>query len=259
MKALVLAAGIGERLKPITEITPKPLLEVGGHPLIHYPLAMLKRAGITDIAINVHYLAGKLQAALGDGSQRGLHVTWAPEPILLGTGGPLNGLKDFLRGDTFVIANSDTILDLDLAAVVAFHRERGALATIALCRPANLDYYSRLEIDAGARFRRMRLLKRRTPLEYDDYPTDLDAAVAASLVDHMYCGLIVVEPAVLDLIPPKPPWSLFNDLFAPMVAQGLPLFGWVHHKLMRTVDDLASYNQLRAEFANNPPTLGFAL
>jgi NDP-sugar pyrophosphorylase family protein len=255
MKGLVLAAGIGERLKPLTETTPKPLLEAGGRPLIHYPLAMLKRAGITDIAINVHHLAGKLQSALGDGSQLGLRITWAPEPVLLGTGGPLNGLADYLRGDTFVIANSDTVLEMDLARVIAFHRNRGALSTIALCRPANLDYYSRLEIDADSRIRRMRLLKRRAPLEYDDFPLDIDDAVEAGLVEHMYCGLIIAEPAVLDLIPPNPPWSLFNHLFAPMVAQGLPVFGWVHRGLMRTVDDLASYERLRTEFAEHPPKL----
>ena len=115
MRALVLAAGMGERLRPLTDVTPKPMLELGGHPLIHYPLAMLRRAGITDVAINLHHLASVIQHGLGDGSQLGLRITYAPEPVLLGTGGPLNGLRNFLGGDTFVIANSDTILDLDLA------------------------------------------------------------------------------------------------------------------------------------------------
>ena len=114
MKALVLAAGMGERLSPLTEVTPKPMLELGGRPLIHYPLAMLRRAGITDVAINLHHLAQFIQHGLGDGSALGMHITYAPEPVLLGTGGPLNGLRDFLGDDTFVIANSDTILDLDL-------------------------------------------------------------------------------------------------------------------------------------------------
>jgi len=254
MKALVLAAGIGERLRPLTETTPKPMLDLGGRPLIRYALAMLKRAGITDVAVNVHHLAGKLQSGLGDGSQLGLRITWAPEPVLLGTGGPLNGLRDFLRDDTFVIANSDTILDLDLAEVIAFHRDRGALATIGLNQPDNLDYYSRFELD-DSRIRRVRLLKRRTPLEYDDYPPDSNGPAVA---DHyMYCGFIVVEPACLDLIPQTPPWSLFQGLFGPMVARGLPVFGWVHRGLMRTVDDLRSYENLRNEFAAHPPKLKF--
>jgi len=255
MKALVLAAGIGQRLRPLTEVTPKPMLEVGGRPLIHYPLAMLRRAGISEVAINVHHLGSAIQHGLGDGSQLGLRITYAPEPVLLGTGGPLNGLRDFLGANesTFVIANSDTILDLDLSAMLAFHRDRAALATIALFRPANLDYYSRLEIDAGHRLRRMRLLMRREPLEYDDYPPALDGAEAATLSAFMYCGVIVANPAVLDLVPPNPPWSLMSGLFAPVVADAQPVFGYVHSGYFRTIDDLKSFNALKSEFASSAP------
>jgi NDP-sugar pyrophosphorylase family protein len=253
MKALVLAAGMGERLRPLTDVTPKPMLELGGHPLIHYPLAMLRRAGITDVAINLHHLGAAIQRGLGDGSALGLRITYAPEAVLLGTGGPLGGLRDFLGGDTFVIANSDTILDLDLSAMLKFHRARSALATIALFHPANLDYYSRLEIDANHRLRRMRLLVRRDPIKYDDYPPALDGNVANTLSPFMYCGVIVADCAVLDLIPPTPPWSLMEGLFAPMVARAQPVFGYVHAGYFRTMDDLKSYDALKAEFASSPP------
>jgi mannose-1-phosphate guanylyltransferase len=253
MRALVLAAGFGERLRPLTETTPKPLLEIGGRPLIHYPLAMLRQAGITDVAINIHHLANQLRSALGTGAPFGINISWAPEPKLLGTGGPLNGLKDFLGADTFVIANSDTILDLDLAEVISFHRRSAALATIVLAHPVNLDYYSHLQIDSDSRIRRMRLVKQHTPLAYDDFPPQLDEEIAAKLASYMYCGVIVAEPAALDLIPPATPWSLFNGLFAPMVARGLPVFGWVHRGFMRTLDDLDGYQRLRAEFGAHPP------
>jgi NDP-sugar pyrophosphorylase family protein len=253
MKALVLAAGMGERLRPLTDVTPKPMLELGGHPLIHYPLAMLRRAGITDIAINLHHLGAAIQRGLGDGSALGLRITYAPEPVLLGTGGPLGGLRDFLGGDTFVIANSDTILDLDLSAMLKFHRDRSALATIALFHPANLDYYSRLEIDATQKLRRMQLLIRRDPLRYDDYPAALEAAVAATFSPFMYCGVIAAEPAVLELIPPATRWSLMEGLFAPMVASGKAVFGYVHTGYFRTMDDLKSLDALKAEFATSPP------
>jgi mannose-1-phosphate guanylyltransferase len=253
MRALVLAAGMGERLRPLTDATPKPMLELGGHPLIHYPLAMLRRAGVTDVAINLHHLGDAIQRGLGDGSQLGLRIRYAPEPVLLGTGGPLNGLRDFLGDDTFVIANSDTILDLDLRAMIAFHRGHAALATIALFHPANLDYYSRLEIDADERLRRMRLLTRRDPLRYDDFPSNLDDNVAATLSGFMYCGVIVAEPAVLDLVPRATPWSLMEGLFAPMVSRAQPVFGYVHTGYFRTMDDLKSYDVLKSEFASSPP------
>jgi mannose-1-phosphate guanylyltransferase len=254
VKALVLAAGKGERLRPLTDVTPKPMLDLGGHPLINYPLAMLRRAGITEVAINLHHLAPVIEHGLGDGSQLGLRITYAPEPVLLGTGGPLNGLRDFLgrNENTFVIANSDTILDLDLSAMMKFHRERAALATIALFHPVNLDYYSRLEIDANQKLRRMRLLMRRDPLKYDDYPPALEDGVTKTLSPFMYCGVIVADCAALDLIPPSPPWSLMEGLFAPMVARAQAVFGYVHAGYFRTMDDLKSYDALKAEFASSP-------
>lgn len=255
MKALVLAAGKGERLRPLTDTIPKPTLEVGGRPLIHYALAMLRRAGVTEVAINSHHLGDQLRNALGDGATLGMQIRWAPEQALLGTGGPLNRLREYFGSEAFVIANGDTIIDLDLVRMIAFHRDRGALATIALCRPANLDYYSRLEIDSQSWIRRMRLLKRREPLEYDDYPPALSSSSA--LEPYMYCGVIIADARALDMAPGRARWSLMEGLFAPMVARGLPVAGWVHRGLFRTVDDLGGYQSLRAEFAAKSPRFEF--
>jgi mannose-1-phosphate guanylyltransferase len=257
MRALVLAAGMGERLRPLTDEIPKPLLEVGGRPLIHYPLMMLRGAGITEVAVNAHHLAGKLESALGTGASLGIRITWSPEPSLLGTGGPLVALKNFLGSETFVIANSDTILDLEVAAMLAAHRHHGALVTIAVASPRNLDYYSRIELDIDSRVRRMRLLKSRAPLVYDDYPAQLDTVGESALSAWMYCGVTVIEPEVLELMPAVPPWSLMNDLIAPMVRDGLPVFGFAHRGYMRTIDDLKSYDAVRAEFAAKPPALPY--
>ncbi len=257
MRALVLAAGRGERLRPLTDTVAKPMVQVGGRALIEYPLGMLVRAGITEVAINVHHLAGGIQAELGTGARLGIHIVWSPEPALFGTGGPLNGLAGFLGDGTFVVANSDTILNLDLAAMIAFHRDCGALATLALARPENLGYYSKIEIDASSRIRRMRLLTSVAGGTYDDYKDPgIDDSVSG-LSPYMYCGVIIAEPAVLKLIPPSPPWSIMAGLLAPMVRVGLPVFGFVHHGYMRTVDDLAAYERLRAEFVSNPPELNF--
>lgn len=253
MKALVLAAGLGERVRPLTEKIPKPMLEVGGHPLIHYPLAMLKGAGITQVAINVHHLAGQIQSGLRDGKSLGIGITYSPEPTLTGTGGPLNALRYFFGNETFVLANSDSILDLDLAAMIAFHRDRGAIATIGLFKPNDGLEREHIEIDDEARIRRMRLINTRNPLTYSDYPAELSDIDPASLDWFMYPGIIVMEPAIFELIPKEPPWPLFTGLFAPMVANRLPVFGYVHRGFFRTVDDLKTYEAIRREFEISPP------
>jgi len=255
MRALVLSAGIGERLRPLTETVPKPLVEVGGRRLIHYPLLMLKHAGIREIAINTHHLPRAVEAALGTGARLGIDIIWAPEPTLLGTGGPLNGLRGFLGTDTFVIANCDTILDLELNEAIRFHRDRGALVTLAVASPENLDHYSRIELDSDARVRRIRLLKSRSPLAYDDFARE--PLSEGGLDSYMYCGVIIMEPPVLNRIPSSLPWSIMSGLIAPMVREGLPVMGFGHRGLMRTIDDLVTYEKVRAEFASNPPLLRF--
>jgi NDP-sugar pyrophosphorylase family protein len=255
MKALVLSAGYGERLRPLTNSAPKPLLDVGGRPLIHYPLLMLREAGIREVAINVHHLAAQIEKSLGGGAALGIEITYSREPALRGTGGPLFDLVDYFEDDAFVIVNCDTIMDLDLAALLEFHSHGGALATLVLRAGGDPDAYSRIEVDSTLHIRRMRLLKSRQRGEFTDYPAALDQKAAAALTPYMYCGVMVCAPALLAAMPPAPPFSLISDLLAPLVAQ--ELIGFVHHGFFRTVDNLSGYAALCAEFAAGPPRLSF--
>jgi mannose-1-phosphate guanylyltransferase len=255
MKALVLAAGYGERLRPLTDTMPKRLLNVGGRPLIHYPLLLLRNAGIREVAVNVHHLAGKIEAALGQGDALGLEITYSPEPILLGTGGPLISLRSYFGSESFLILNGDTIMDLDLPAMIAIHRECGAVGTMALRKTEAPRAYSQIEIDAHCQIRRMRLLNARAGFE--EYPQALGVEITAGLRPLMYCGAMICEPAVLDTMPAIPPFSLMRDMFAPMLSRGSPLFGYVHQGFFRTVDDLQSFEHLRAEFMGSPPRLPY--
>ena len=113
-----------------------------------------------------------------------MEITYSPEPTLMGTGGPLNALRGYFGDETFILANSDSILDLDLAAMIAFHRDRGAIATIGLLKPNDGRAHEHIEIDRDARIRRMRLITTRAPLTYVDYPAELsevDPAIARLL------------------------------------------------------------------------------
>jgi NDP-sugar pyrophosphorylase family protein len=257
MKALVLSAGYGERLRPLTDTIPKPLLELGGRPLIHYPLLMLRHAGITEIAINVHHLASHVERALGSGSALGISITYSPETVLLGTGGPLLALRDYFGGDAFVMLNCDTVMDLALTRLIDFHRAHRPLATFVVRDGGNPDAYSRIELGPDFRIRRMRLLTGRARDGFADYPASIAPEVA--LTPYMYCGAMICEPDVFTMMPTAPPFSLMADLFAPIAARGVPLMGYVHRGLFRTVDDLAGYETLRAEFAAAPPRLGYLL
>jgi N-acetyl-alpha-D-muramate 1-phosphate uridylyltransferase len=134
MKAIVLAAGRGERLRPITDTLPKPLVPVAGKPLIVYHLEALARAGVRDVVINLSWLADKIRAALQDGSEYGVHITYSDEgPVALETGGGIFNAIQLLGPGPFMVVNGDTFTDIDFGAVQArAANHAGALAWIVL-------------------------------------------------------------------------------------------------------------------------------
>ncbi|MCV6613924.1 MAG: nucleotidyltransferase family protein [Cellvibrionaceae bacterium] len=115
MKAMILAAGRGERMRPLTETCPKPLLQAGGCSLIEHQLRRLKSAGIEQIIINIAYLGEQIRTALGDGSQLGVKIVYSPEPEPLETGGAINLALPLLGDQPFVLVNGDVWCDFDLA------------------------------------------------------------------------------------------------------------------------------------------------
>lgn len=186
-KGFVLAAGFGERLRPITNFVPKPLLPVGNVPLIGYSLKWLSHHGITDVIVNVHHLGKSIKGALGDGSKYGVAITYSEEKEILGTGGALKKMHHLLEDETCVVVNSDTIFDLDLNRVLEAHKNKNALATMVLRSDANQDQYGgQLEIDDQGIVRKI--------LGHGKFKGKLHA--------FMHAGVHVLEPGFLEYVPP---------------------------------------------------------
>jgi NDP-sugar pyrophosphorylase family protein len=131
--ALVLAAGLGTRLRPLTEVCAKPALPVAGEPLIRRTVRWLAAYGVNDLVVNLHHRPETLTAVLGDGSDLSARVRYSWEqPHLLGSAGGPRLALDIIGSDTFVIANGDTLTDLNVRALVDAHRRSHALVTLAL-------------------------------------------------------------------------------------------------------------------------------
>jgi NDP-sugar pyrophosphorylase family protein len=220
---MILAAGFGTRLRPLTNTIPKALVPVAGRPLIEYGLLFLKSQGIEEVVINLHHLGEKIRTALGDGSMYGLRITYSPEDPLLETGGGIKKAQSFLDSDTFVVLNCDTIIDLDLNALVTAHHQTRATATLVLRPDPEAARYGILETDAKGRIRRF---------------LGQPAKVSEPLSPYMFTGLQILEPRVFDFMPEVKPFSTTRETYPQMLRAGEPFYGYIHTGPWIVVDDI---------------------
>jgi len=142
LKALLLAAGHGKRLRQLTENRPKPLIAAGGLPLIYYSLYTLKKAGITEIIINLHYRGDQIKSFLGTGDRFKFNISYSDESEILGTGGAIKRVEPFFEGETdFVIINSDIITDFNLRDLINFHTDKKLSASLAVKEGVKEDLF----------------------------------------------------------------------------------------------------------------------
>ena len=137
---MILAGGLSTRLYPLTKQVPKPLVPVAGVPNAAHLLRYLKAYGIDEVAMNVHYRAEAITAALGDGSQFGVKIHYAHETELLGSAGAVKNIQPFFGDDSFVVIGCDEVTDMRLDQLLEFHRERGAIASIALVECDDVEH-----------------------------------------------------------------------------------------------------------------------
>ena len=148
--ALVLAAGLGTRLRPLTDVRAKPAIPVAGEPMIRRIIGWLVRNGVDDVVVNLHHLPATLTAVLGDGSDLSARVRYSWEqPIVLGSGGGPRQALDILGADTFLIVNGDTLTDLDVGGLARAHGSSGSMITLALVPNVDPDRYGGVQIDAS--------------------------------------------------------------------------------------------------------------
>src|ERR671924_406503 len=134
MKAMLLGAGLGTRLRPITYELPKPMVPVLGRPVMGHILRLLARHGFEDVTANLHYFPDLIRDYFGDGAAEGVRLSYSYEEELLGTAGGVRNVRDFLGDETFLIISGDALTDIDLGALWEAHRDKGGIGTLSLKR-----------------------------------------------------------------------------------------------------------------------------
>jgi NDP-sugar pyrophosphorylase family protein len=214
MKALILAAGKGTRLKELTAATPKPMLELGGEPLLAHHVRSLRAVGVTEIAINLHHAADVITEYFGDGSRYGVRIEYSYEPQLLGTAGAAKKLETYLDESFFVIYG-DVFTNVNLEELANFHahskQAQGAetALTMSLYRVPNPTECGLVEITEAGQVRRF---VEKPPL--DQVFTDLANA-----------GLLVCDAPVLQHVPQATVYDFGRDLIPHLLAQEVAVFG----------------------------------
>jgi NDP-sugar pyrophosphorylase family protein len=233
-KAMVLAAGEGTRLRPLTLTTPKAMVPIGGRPLLAHTLAWLKKYGITEIGINLHYLGQNIIDYFGDGAAYGLKITYSQEPALLGTAGGVKKLESLFHGSRFAVIYADVLAEFDLNAMATFHFKNGSFATLALSSVPNPNQKGIVELDNQSRI-----------LNFTEKP--LQGTEKSNLASG---GIYILEPEVLDYIPSTGPADFGFDIFPALLNQGRPLYGYVlpPSAYLLDIGSLEKYRQANEDY-----------
>lgn len=224
MKAVVMAGGLGTRLRPLTKAYPKPMTPFIDKPVLGHILALLKRHHISDVIITVQYLADQIQAHFGDGSSLGMRIHYVIESEPLGTAGGVKQAQPFLDDDTFMVISGDLITDVNLQPVLQFHQDKDAMATLVLKQVDDPLDYGTVITDETGRIR-----------DYVEKPTP--EQVISKTVNT---GIYILEPDILNCMEPDQIYDFSEDIIPQLLQQQVPLYGYVVEGYwcdMGTIDD----------------------
>lgn len=223
MRAMILSAGYGTRLWPLTEDRTKPALPILGKPLVGYVAEYLARFGCREIVVNLHHRPESVRNALGDGSRFGVRLNYVEEPVILGTSGALDNARTLLDGGTFVVINGKIITDIDLKAALETHRRNGALATLILLPNVARERFSVVETLGGLvrGFGGMPAKSGQTSRPEDGASNgNATESVLESRLPLMFTGIQILEPRIFDYIPRRVFSHSTTHVYPQAIAKG---------------------------------------
>lgn len=230
---MILAAGFGTRLKPLTLGLPKPMFPVLNRPLLEHTLNFLSSNGIQDIIVNVHHLSEKIVEHFGDGAEFGVRLTFSREDEILGTAGGLKKAQSFLDKETFLLMNSDVLADIDLNKVLSFHKEKKSCLTLVVRQDGDPEKYAPIELAEDGRITRFVSASIKNP--------------PAKTQRVMFTGIQIMEPEIFSRIPSGKFFGTTEDVFPAMIEEGLPVYGHLHEKYWIDMGTRGTYIQAQAD------------
>jgi len=227
MKAMLLAAGLGTRLRPLTYELPKPMVPILGRPVMEHILRLLARHGFDDVIANLHYFPDLIRGRFGDGSDYGLRLAYSFEPELMGTAGGVRNARGHFGDETFLVISGDALTDIDLTALLKTHTEKGGIATLALKRVDDPREFGVVIVAEDGRIQ-----------GFQEKP---DPAEALSNLGN--CGIYVFEPEIFDYFPEADFVDWAMDVYPKLLEQDVSFYGHEFPEYWNDVGSLEEYRQ----------------
>jgi mannose-1-phosphate guanylyltransferase len=224
---MLLGAGLGTRLRPITNELPKPMVPILGRPVMEHILRLLARHGFDDVVANLHYFPDLIRGRFGDGSDYGVRLVYSYEEELLGTAGGVRNVRDHFGDETFLIISGDALTDIDLTALWEAHKRHGGVGTLALKRVDDTREYGVVIVAEDGRIQ-----------GFQEKPEPAEA-----LSDLGNCGIYVFEPEIFDYFPEEEFADWAMDVFPTLLEQDVGFFGHEFPQYWNDVGSLEEYRQ----------------
>ena len=231
MRAIILSAGYGTRLWPLTEDRTKPAIPILGKPLVGYVAEYLARYGFNEIVVNLHHRPESVRAALGDGGKFGVKLHYVEEPVILGTSGALDNTREFFQDETFLAINGKIITDIDLNAALETHRQSNALATLVLLRNRKRERFSVVNVEQGR------------VTGFGGMPEPANTGETPL----MFTGIQLLEPRIFDYIPHGVFSHSTTDVYPQAIANGETIAAHVASGTWRELSTLKRYLDISVE------------
>ncbi len=211
MKAMLLAAGQGTRLRPLTNEIPKCMLPVGGKPVLQHNIEWLRGHGVVDLVVNLHHLPERVTGYFGDGKAFGVRIQYSPESELMGTAGAIWQAREFFQGERFWVVYADNLFDCDLSRIYQNHLSTSAILSMALFWREDVSASGEVDLDEDGRI---------TAFKEKPAPNEVPS-------HWVNAGLYLCEPEVLEFIPAGKFSDFGKDVLPAMLASGRRLSGYI--------------------------------
>jgi NDP-sugar pyrophosphorylase family protein len=224
---MIMAAGLGTRLWPLTDWTAKPMVPVLNRPVMEHIVRLLAQHGVTRLCANLHHHPGSIAEHFGDGSAYGVDLSLRFEEELLGTAGGVGNFREVLGDETFLVVSGDALTDADLSAFLAHHRARGGIASMAVQRVPDTSRYGVVVNDGAGRV-----------IGFQEKP-----AAGEALSDLCNCGIYAFEPEIFAYVPPATFVDWARDVFPRLLEEGAPIYVWELGTYWNDVGSIEAYRR----------------